>query len=262
MSDIKFLIMSDPHLLSQPGAAPYGRSPHADFEAVLSDAASAHSDAAFLVVTGDLADDPPTAAPVYAWLKHRLAELPFPSFLCIGNHDSREAFLEAFPEHRDADGFAQRAVSWRDTPLLMLDTVAAGETAGRYCAPRRAWLEAQLATQERPALIFMHHNPIPTHLPAFDAVGFRDMAAFGDLVGRWRDRIAHVFFGHTHLDLVGSLRGVPMSGLKGGSHQGVADFSTGSMRWDPEPEPVYAVCVLSGDAVSRHVAAPRRGRAQ
>ena len=159
-------------------------------------------------------------------------------------------------------GFAQRAVQFADTPLLFLDTVAQGEVAGRYCATRREWLDAQLSVQERPALIFMHHNPIPTHLPAFDAMGFLDMHAFEALMARRKADVQHVFFGHTHLDLVGGAHGVPMSGLQSVSHQALPDFSTGRLRKDPSAPPVFAITQVAGASVVRHVLPVRDGAAE
>src|SRR5688500_7413212 len=62
-----------------------------------------------LLVTGDMADEGDDRVS-YRRLRSALAGAPFPVHFCLGNHDSRDAFLEYFPEVPTAGGFVQYAI--------------------------------------------------------------------------------------------------------------------------------------------------------
>ena len=101
---MKLIHMSDIHLTT-PGKTIGGRDPNANFERALTHALNDHADAELLVITGDLSDWGDHHD--YVRLRERIADVPIPVRLCIGNHDNRDRFLEVFPEARDENGFAQ-----------------------------------------------------------------------------------------------------------------------------------------------------------
>ncbi|MEL6318501.1 MAG: hypothetical protein AAFR16_12795, partial [Pseudomonadota bacterium] len=200
--------------------------------------------------------DPSAGAAVYPWLRARLADLPFPTLLCIGNHDDRAAFLEVFPEHRDENGFAQRAAQIGGAVALCLDTAERAEGAGRYCGLRRRWLAAQLAALAAAggaegALLFMHHHPIPTHLPRMDAIGLRDAAALGEVLSAAEPPPQAGFFGHVHFTLDGALAGVPMHGLPSCNHNGRPDVAAGGLAPDAGAPAVFAHVTMTEGVLSR-----------
>ena len=117
-----------------------------------------------LLVTGDLAEEGDDHVSDER-LREAFAPLPFPVFMAMGNHDSREPFLRVFPEAGSADGFIQYAVEEGPLRILVLDTLEEGRHGGGYCETRAAWLRARLEeAPERPTLIVLHHPPIETGL--------------------------------------------------------------------------------------------------
>ncbi|HEX9932402.1 MAG TPA: phosphodiesterase [Allosphingosinicella sp.] len=118
-----------------------------------------------LLVTGDLAEEGDDAVS-YARLGEALAGLPFPVFMAMGNHDSREPFRAAFPDApAAADGFVHYALDDLPLRILVLDTLEPGRHGGGFCETRAQWLRARLAeAPERPTLIVLHHPPIETGL--------------------------------------------------------------------------------------------------
>ena len=117
-----------------------------------------------LLATGDIADNGDDAVS-YARLKEAIADLPFPVYPALGNHDSRAAFLADFPDSRSPDGFLQYAIEDLPVRILVLDTLEDGRHGGGFCETRAAWLRARLAeAPERPTLIVLHHPPIETGL--------------------------------------------------------------------------------------------------
>ena len=67
-----------------------------------------------LLVTGDIANDGDDSQS-YQRYREALADLAFPAYPLMGNHDSRAPFLELFPEVPNVEGFIQYAIE--DWPL-------------------------------------------------------------------------------------------------------------------------------------------------
>ena len=121
-----------------------------------------------LLVTGDIADNGDDKVS-YGRFRDAIAGLPFPVCPAMGNHDSRDAFLEVFPETPVADGYIQYAIEDFPVRILVLDTLEIGRHGGGFDAVRAAWLEARLAEAPgRPTLLVLHHPPIETGLSLDD----------------------------------------------------------------------------------------------
>jgi 3',5'-cyclic-AMP phosphodiesterase len=244
---MKLIQLTDIHLTT-PGQTIGGRDSNANFERALAHALAQHPDAEAIVITGDLSDWGDRAD--YERLRARIATLPLPVHLAIGNHDDRATFLQVFPELADADGHVQRSFALSRGTGVVIDTWGPRSHAGFFCATRCAWLDATLAAADAPVFLFMHHNPVPTHVVPIDRIMLRDADAFGAVVAAHRQRIAHIFFGHCHLALSGSLHGVPVSGSRGTNHAGWADFTESRMLLASDLPEAYAVIVAKGAAVT------------
>jgi 3',5'-cyclic-AMP phosphodiesterase len=117
-----------------------------------------------LLATGDIADKGNDGVS-YAAFREATADLPFPVYPALGNHDDREDFVAAFPQTPVADGYVQYAIDGFPVRILVLDTLEHGRHGGGFDAVRAAWLEARLAeTPDQPILLVLHHPPIETGL--------------------------------------------------------------------------------------------------
>lgn len=243
----KFIHLTDTHLI-EPGGLLYGEDPLERLHAAVRSIREEHADAAFCLITGDLAHVGEPKA--YAALRDALSQLPMPVHLVIGNHDDRRAFQEVFASvPRDPGGFVQQMQPLRDGHLLLLDTNEPGVPWGVYCERRRRWLADRLAATAGPVWIAMHHPPFDIGLPSMDAIGLRDASAFDAVVLPHRGRIRHLFFGHVHRPVSGSWHGVPFSTLRATNHQVAFDFrDDGRIPGSFEP-PAYAV-VLTDDRLT------------
>src|SRR5262249_39774368 len=204
-----------------------------------------------IVITGDLSDWGDRAD--YERLRARIETLPVPVHLAIGNHDDRATFLQVFPERADVDGHVQTQFALSRGTGIVIDTWGPRSHAGFFCARRCAWLESTLANAAGPVFLFMHHNPVPTHIAPLDRIMLQDVDAFGALVAAHRERIAHIFFGHCHLPISGSLHGVPVSGSRGTNHAGWADFTERDVLLASDLPEAYAVIIADGAAVTRQM---------
>ena len=117
-----------------------------------------------LLATGDIADDGDDVGS-YRRFRELTADLPFPVWPAMGNHDSRGPFLATFPETPTAGGFVQYAIEDLPVRILVLDTLETGRHGGGFCETRAAWLRARLAEAPgQPTAIVLHHPPLPTGL--------------------------------------------------------------------------------------------------
>lgn len=162
-----------------------------------------------LVLSGDLTDrgDPES----FEKIADELKACPFPVHPLVGNHDSREEMLRAFPDCPSEDGFIQYALEVEGLRILMLDTFEEGRHGGAYCEKRAAWLSDQLTNNAgTPTLVFMHHPPIVSGIgwmdPAPDEPWMLRLGA-----AMWgHKQIMAIHCGHLHRPLFTRFAGIPL----------------------------------------------------
>jgi 3',5'-cyclic-AMP phosphodiesterase len=243
---LKIIQVTDTHLAA-PGARLFGLDPLARLDACIDDINRNHADVDLVVVSGDLANNGERAA--YVALKESLARLRPPVRLMLGNHDDRDLFLDVFDGVVAEGGYVQASVDLRHGRLLLLDTLDAGQIAGRLCASRLAWLERRLAEAgDTPVYVFMHHPPFRLHLPDLDRVGLANADEFKAVLLR-HGNVRHIFAGHVHRIATGAWCGASFSTLRGTNHQSaLALVDDGPTPVSLEP-PVYAIAVIDDDVV-------------
>lgn len=218
---MRFLQITDTHFVP-PGRKLYDLDPEARLAGLLDLAAREHAEAAFILITGDLAHFGEEAA--YGSLRRALAAAHRPVRLMMGNHDARGPFRAVFAEAGETtDGFVQFAVEGEDATLLCLDTLddRPGEHAGELCDARLSWLADRVAALPpmRDWLLALHHPPLALGLPNMDEIA---------LAPRWSEALweavaprppAAIFCGHVHRPVHGVWRGVPFHIQRGVNHQ-------------------------------------------
>jgi 3',5'-cyclic-AMP phosphodiesterase len=211
-----------------------------------------------LLATGDLADTGDDSES-YARLREAVADLPFPVFYALGNHDGREAFRAAFPDLAMPDGFLQYAIEDRDLRILVLDTLEEGRHGGNFCETRAAWLSARLAeAPDRPTLIVLHHPPIEsghswmTENP--DAAWVKRLEG----IVAAQSNIVAIVAGHLHRPVVTSWAGTTLAICPSTAPQVALDFAPiDPDRPDHRPmivadPPWFAIHVWNGATLVTH----------
>jgi Icc protein len=162
-----------------------------------------------LVVSGDITDNgDPGSFDDAATL---LSGCPFPVWPMVGNHDTREALLHAFPHISGEGGFVQYAIDAGGLRVILLDTLEPGRHGGAFCGARAQWLAAELAAHpDTPTMIFMHHPPVVSGIDWMDPAPDEDwIARFGAVV-EFQDQILAICCGHLHRPLATEFRGIPL----------------------------------------------------
>ncbi|TCT36298.1 metallophosphoesterase [Martelella mediterranea] len=213
---LKFIILSDLHLVPE-GKLSHGLDTAERFELAISFVNQHHSDAAFVIINGDLADHGEPAA--YERMKAMLPKLTADTYLTLGNHDNRDNFITVMgKDHVAETGCADHVIDQGDQRIIVLDTKepeAGG--AGRLSEAQLAFLSAALeGAGEKPVLIVLHHNITFLGVPT-DCIILENRDAFIDIVKR-HDNVRQVISGHVHMSTSGNYRGVPFCTIAGGHY--------------------------------------------
>lgn len=246
---MKLLQFTDIHLTAEDNTIA-GRDPVANFRKALAHALISHSDAEAAFITGDLSDWGEAAD--YQILREVLADFPIPTHLCIGNHDDRPTMEEALPE-AFTDGFAQKVIPLSLGTAITLDTWGPQTHAGHFCEARAAWLSAALEAATGPVWIFMHHNTVPLNIAPMDKIMLLDADRFAATLAPFATKIRHIFHGHCHLPLCGSLHGIPFSAPRGTNHAGWPDFENETFLTGADLPEAYSVIFATPDSTMVHM---------
>lgn len=246
---VKLIWISDLHFKASGDVL--GHDPRARLSAVIARINAHHADAAFCVLSGDTVHE--GTAQDYAQLHDLLSELSPPYYPLVGNHDTRALFRETLPM---PEGVMPEFVQYQfETPegiVACLDTLQEGSSTGAFCPERFAWLRAVLtAAGDRQVYLFMHHPPLALGLPAQDPSKIAEGDALLDLLAEFPN-VAHLFMGHVHRQVSGSVRGIPFAALNSALFQ--APPPRPAWDWDsfqPVPEaPKIGVVTLAGRDVT------------
>ncbi|MCR9254946.1 MAG: metallophosphoesterase [Alphaproteobacteria bacterium] len=247
---MKLVHISDIHINDE---AILGSEPVEHFDWCLDHVKRHHDDAERIVITGDLTHH--GYRHNYETLREMLDAAAIDAKLLIGNHDNREHFQSVFADvPKDPNGYVQYTDDTSAGRFLYLDSVENGTHEGHFGADRQEWLRAELdkvKNENIPAFIFLHHNPCPVGVPSADVIGLMDYREFGKILAEYKDHVRHIFFGHCHFPLSGSVAGIPMSAPRSTNHPCTPDMRKQAMGYGGMT-PTYDVALIHDDHVVVH----------
>ena len=247
---MKFIHITDPHLVPR-GERLFDLDPFERLEQCIANINRFHADAAFAIVTGDLADAGHPLA--YRALREAFGKLRLQTHFLLGNHDNRRHFVAEFPESpRDAGGFVQFTLDTAIGRFICLDTNEPRVPWGVLCADRLAWLGAELdRARDLPVYLFMHHPPFPVGLKRMDEISLQQPERFAAVVAK-HGNIRHLFFGHLHRPIGGSWRGIPFTTMRATNHQVALDFEMAGVVPGSHEPPAYAIVLADPELTVVH----------
>ncbi|RWI48062.1 MAG: phosphodiesterase [Mesorhizobium sp.] len=246
---MKLIHLTDPHLVPL-GAMLFGFDPAQRLRKTIERINRDHADAELCVVTGDLTDE--GDFPSYVLLREVLQELRVPARLLLGNHDSRENFVRAFPgEPRDENGFIQSVHDGSAGRLIFLDTLVEGFGHGSLDDGRLEWLLARVAeASDVRAYLFVHHPLQPIGLPHFEPWSTENWRPIMQAIVS-AGNVRHIFHGHVHVDVGGTWSGIPFSANRGVAHQIIPHFTRRDADF-VEDAPAFDIAIIDVDGVLVH----------
>ena len=189
---IKLLQISDCHLARDPAAAYRGQNADANLERLIGPARRWAPD--LVVLTGDLSEDATVES--YCRIRDWARRISCPVAWIPGNHDERDAMSPVFDDAGFDSGPVIEAGAWQ---LALLDSAWPNDPGGELDDARLAPL-AELDRDcdgDRPAGIFVHHQPIPVGAAWIDKVGMRSAERLWAGV-RELPTARFIAFGHVH----------------------------------------------------------------
>jgi 3',5'-cyclic AMP phosphodiesterase CpdA len=201
--------MTDIHIGFEPDARPEELN-RQRFRATLDRLLKQPNRPDMLVCTGDITDR--GDAESFTKTAALLADCPFPVHIMVGNHDSREGLLAAFPHTAQEDGFIHTAFMAQGLLVVLLDTMEPGRHGGAFCTARRDWLRAKLlANRQVPTVIFMHHPPVAAGIEWMDPHPGEQWILNLTAALDGMDQVQAIHCGHFHRQINTSFCGIPLS---------------------------------------------------
>ncbi len=244
------LQLSDPHI----GAEWAGPDPEECLARAVEAVGALPQSPGALLVSGDLTND--GSASNYARLGELLAPLGLEPHVLPGNHDERRAMRAAFGLPGSGAEPASHVADLGPLRLVCLDSTIPGGEAGALDEGRLEWLAEVLAADpETPTVIAMHHPPLWTAMPAFEAIGLAasDREALGALVAR-HPQVVRLVAGHVHRTIVAELAGRPVVTVPSTYLQAAADFGGDKIKMGADP-PGFAIHALRDGTLATHIQA-------
>jgi Icc protein len=193
MPPVQLLQVTDTHLFADEAREIYDTNTADSLRAALRAALAGGRRPDAVLVTGDVADDESRGA--YLNFRRTLAGVGVPVHCLPGNHDDPALMAELL----DRDGFAfcgrTDLGGWR---LVLLDSHVDRDPSGWLRDAELARLDAALREAAgRPALVCVHHPPLPLGSAWIDGVGLRNAADLLAVLDR-HPNVRAVVAGHVH----------------------------------------------------------------
>lgn len=214
------LQLSDSHLSADPAASYRGQNADANLLRLLPACRLLAPDG--LVLSGDVAEDASTEA--YERAGRMLDGLAPRTAWIPGNHDDRAVMEPIF----DRLGYqAGPVLEWGGWQIVLLDSAVPNRPEGHLDDSRLAPLD-ELAP-ERPALVFVHHQPLSVGSPWIDKYPLTEPARLWARLNATTVKI--VAFGHVHQAFSGEQDGIPCRSAP----STVANGQPGTARFTYDP---------------------------
>jgi 3',5'-cyclic-AMP phosphodiesterase len=197
MRPVHVVQLTDPHLFGDETETLRGVATARSLERTLAAAAPAIAKADVVLVTGDLVQDDIEG---YRQFRRIMGSLGKPIWCIPGNHDDAAALRSALAQPPFRVGGHDDLGAWR---VVMLDSSVPNEAGGTLSPASLRELDTALAGAEgRPALVCLHHHPVPLHSRWLDEVGLSNGAEFFTVIDRYPN-VKAVAWGHVHQEFDG-----------------------------------------------------------
>jgi 3',5'-cyclic AMP phosphodiesterase CpdA len=230
--------LSDIHI----GGSEDGKDPIPRFEAVIEAICSLPNAPDAVLVSGDLTDH--GTAEEYEVVRKMLGRLDLPLYVLPGNHDDRRRIREAFDLPGEGEEPIRYSVNVGELRVVLLDSNVPGRDPGAFDADRLGWLDAELSKEpERPTLLAVHHTPLTTGVPEWDAINLEasDREALGSAVAR-HPQLLSIVGGHLHRVAASALAGCPVLSAPSAYLQVRPNFERDEVTWvDPPGFAIHAL---------------------
>jgi Icc protein len=188
-----------------------------------------------VIVTGDLTDDGSKES--YRQVRQLLGPFGVPVHVLPGNHDDRRNLREAFGLPGTGDDPINYSAEVAELRIVVFDSIVPGQDPGAYDEARLRWLDEELGrASERPTLLALHHPPLATGLPGWDAINLTpaDREALAGVVAK-HPQLRAIVGGHLHRTAAGALAGCPVLSAPSACLQALPSFEDNDVDFVDPP---------------------------
>jgi 3',5'-cyclic AMP phosphodiesterase CpdA len=228
--------LSDLHI----GGNENGMDPVPRLEAVIEAVRALPNRPDAALISGDLTDDGAEAG--YRVAREMLTRLEVPLHVIPGNHDDRSRLRQAFGLPGVGDEPINYSTWVGPLRLVAFDSIVPGQDPGDFPPDQLHWLDVALGAEpDAPTLLALHHPPLATGIPEWDAINLLapQRQALAEVVGR-HPQVRAIAGGHLHRVAVSALAGRPVL---------AAPSTYWQVRPDFEEEAEYRVVDTPGFAI-------------
>jgi 3',5'-cyclic AMP phosphodiesterase CpdA len=201
-----------------------------------------------VLVTGDLTDDGSEGN--YRRAQELLERLEAPLYVLPGNHDERRRLREAFGLPGTGDEPINYSADIGGLRLVVFDSIVPGQDPGAYAPDQLRWLDEELQRwQEAPTLLALHHPPLATGAPDWDAINLTAAArqAMAEVAVR-HPQLRAIVGGHLHRTAAAAMAGCTVFSAPSACLQVRPDFEANEIEFVNPPG--FALHVLRDGELS------------
>lgn len=198
--------LTDSHLFADPGGRLLGMNTAESLKRVIDRVLIEQPHVDLLLATGDLSQDGSSAS--YQAFLDAVARVSAPLRAFPGNHDLHDPLARIAGDSSLLDPIVDCG-AWR---IVLLDTAVPDAVHGHLDDNQLALLERALSEKpERPALICLHHHPVPIGSAWMDRIGLDNADALFAVIDR-HPQVRALLWGHIHQAFDSSRGGLRLLG--------------------------------------------------
>ncbi|WP_338109455.1 3',5'-cyclic-AMP phosphodiesterase [Pseudomaricurvus alkylphenolicus] len=200
---LRLIQITDCHLGPRPGEQLLGMDTDESLLDVLSRLKQREQKADYVIATGDITSNAHIDA-YERFLGYMQQYYPLPLAWLSGNHDL-DTVMRRFP----SDRVQREYIELEHWQLILLDSSVPGHEHGDITPEELQRLEDCLQGCAKPALVFVHHQPVPVGCTWIDQYVIRSSEALLEIIDR-HDQVKGLVWGHVHQAFEGLRGEVPL----------------------------------------------------
>ncbi len=202
---LRIVQITDSHLFANPASKLNGLNTLNSLQQVMQAVIVCKPD--IILFTGDLVDTPTNAA--YQQVASVIGQSPIPVYCLAGNHDQPEQLKQSLSSEKIRVDDSAIVGAWQ---LIFLNSYQAGTHSGRLVDNNLQMLNSNLSKHpKRPALICLHHHPVPIDSLWMDTMGLQQADELFAVLDRY-PQVKAVVWGHIHQQFEQRRKGVKLLG--------------------------------------------------
>ncbi len=194
-SPFRLIQITDTHLGARPGEQLLGLDTEESFFDVLHTLKLMESKSNLVVASGDIASEGRLEA-YERFLKAVKNHLPCPIGWLAGNHDL-DSVMRQFPANQVKRDYIELE-HWQ---IILLDSSVPGYEYGEISQPELERLQSILDHCGKPALVFVHHQPVAIGCDWIDQYLIKNAPVLLDMLAQY-DCVKGLSWGHVHQEFV------------------------------------------------------------